>query len=96
MHRIMLFAPNGHFKFDFSLGGVPPASAQGKPTSLMENAAVTLGEDPPINPERTPGVAGKSAARLFLVLTIRCSIIILGPRFLLTVKMWISLSVNIM
>ena len=58
----MLFAPNGHFKFNLSLGGAPDASAQGEQTSLMGNAAVTLGEDPPINTEGTPGVAGKSTA----------------------------------
>lgn len=33
---------------------------------------------------------------VLLALTIRCSIIILGPKFLLTVKMWMSLRVNIM
>jgi hypothetical protein len=42
------------------------------------------------------GMAREGHLPGLLALTIRCSIIILGPKFLLTVKMWMSLSVNIM
>lgn len=46
--------------------------------------------------EGTLGLASRMATTIFSILTILCNIIILGPKFLLTVKMWINLRVNIM